>query len=68
MNFQYIEDEYSNCLYNSFHSVETVLSLKQNRNDKEENNEEGELHQETSEEGLVLKELPSHLKYAYLEP
>ena len=43
------------------------MSLKQNRNDKGENNGEGEIHQETSEEGLVLKELPSHLKYAYLE-
>ena len=44
-----------------------MLSLKQNRNEKGENNEKGEIHQETSEEGLVLKELPSHLKYAYLE-
>ena len=43
-----------------------MLSLKQNRNEKGENNEKGEIHQETSEEGLVLKELPSHLKYAYL--
>ena len=60
-NFQYIEVDYSDCLYNSFHSVETVLSLEQNRT------ENGEIHQETSEEGLVLKELPSHLKYAYLE-
>ena len=67
MNFQYIEDDYSDCPYNSFHSIETVLSLKQNRNDKEENNEKREIHQETSEERLVLKELPSHLKYAYLE-
>ena len=67
MNFEYIEDDYSDCQYNSFHSIETVMSLKQNRNDKGENNGEGEIHQETSEEGLVLKELPSHLKYAYLE-
>ena len=67
MNSQYIEDDYSDCPYNSFHSIETVLSLKQNRNDKGENNEKREIHQETSEEGLVLKELPSHLKYAYLE-
>ena len=67
INSQYIEDDYSDCPYNSFHSIETVLSLKQNRNDKGENNEKGEIHQETSEEGLVLKELPSHLKYAYLE-
>ena len=61
MNSQYIEDDYSDCPYHSFHYVETVLSLKQNRNEK------GEIHQETSEEGLVLKELPSQLKYAYLE-
>ena len=53
MNSQYIEDDYSDCPYHSFHSVETVLSLKHNRNEK------GEIHQETSEEGLVLKELPS---------
>ena len=38
-----------------------MLSLKHNRNEK------GEIHQETSEEGLVLKELPSQLKHAYLE-
>ena len=67
MNSQYIEDDYSDCPYHSSHSVETVLSLMQNRNEKEENNEKGEIHQETSEKGLVLKELPSHLKYAYLE-
>ena len=67
MNFQYIEDDYFDCPYNSFHSVETVLSLKQNRDDQGENNEKGEIHQETSEEGLVLKKLASHLKYAYLE-
>ena len=35
--------------------------------DNGDNNEEKEFHQETSAEGLVLKELPSHLKYAYLE-
>ena len=67
INSQYIEDDYSDCPYNSFHSIETVLSLKQNINEKGENNEKGEIHQETNEEGLVLKELPSHLKYAHLE-
>ena len=61
INSQYIEDDYSDCPYHNFHSVETVLSLKHNRNEK------GEIHQETSEEGLVLKELPIQLKYAYLE-
>ena len=39
--------------------------LKQNNMDNGSNNEEKEIHQETSTEGLVLKELLSHLKYAY---
>ena len=45
INSQYIEDDYSDCPYSSFHSIEIVLSLKQNRNDKGENNEKGEIHQ-----------------------
>ena len=68
MNFQYIEDDYPDCPYNSFHSIETVMSMTLNRDEQEGNNEKGEIQQETSEEGLVLKELPSHLKYVYLEP
>ena len=55
INSQYIKDDYFDCPYNSFYSIETVLSLKQNRNDKGENNEKAEIHQETSEEGLVVK-------------
>ena len=43
------------------------MSLKQNGMIKGDNNEEKEFHQEPNAEGLVLKELPSHLKYAYLE-
>ena len=43
------------------------MSLQQNGIKQSDENEEKEFHQETSEEGLVLKELPSHLKYAYLE-
>ena len=54
-------------LHISLHSIENVMSLKQNSIDNGDNSEEKEFHQETSVEGLVLKELPSHLKYAYLE-
>ena len=43
------------------------MSLEQNGIKQRDKIEENEFHQETSEEGLVLKELPSHLKYAYLE-
>ena len=32
------------------------------------NKEKKATEQETSAEGLILKELPSHLKYAFLEP
>ena len=43
------------------------MSLKQNGMTKGDNSEEKEFHQETSVARLVLKELPIHLKYAYLE-
>ena len=67
MNFQYFEGVNSDFPHISLHSTEKVLSLKQKSMDNRDNNEEKEFHQETNAEGLVLKELPSHLKYAYLE-
>ena len=67
MNFQYLEGFDSEFLHIGLHSTEKVMSLEQNGIKKRDKNEEKEFHQETSEEGLVLKELPSHLKYAYLE-
>ena len=67
MNFQYPEGFDSDFLHINLHSTEKVMSLEQNRIKQRDKNEEKEFHQETSEEGLVLKELPSHLKYAYLE-
>ena len=67
MNFQYPEGFDSYFLHINLHSTEKVMSLEQNGIKQRDKNEEKEFHQETSEEGLVLKELPSHLKYAYLE-
>ena len=67
MNFQYLECVNVDFPHISLYSTEKVLSLKQNSMDNGDNNEEKEFHQETSTEGLVLKELPSHLKFAYLE-
>ena len=43
------------------------MNLEQNGIKQRDKIEEKEFHQEISEEGLVLKELPSHLQYAYLE-
>ena len=67
MNFQYLECVNADFQHIGLYSTEKVLSLKQNSMDNGDNNEEKEIHQETSTEGLGLKELPSHLKYAYLE-
>ena len=67
MNFQYLECVNADFPHISLYSTEKVLSLEQNSMDNGDNNEEKEFHQEASTEGLVLKELPSHLKYAYLE-
>ena len=67
MNFQYLEGFDSDFLHINLHSTEKVISLEQSGIKQRDKNEEKEFHQETSEEGLVLKELPSHLKYAYLE-
>ena len=67
MNFQYLEGFDSDFLHINLHSTEKVMNLEQNGIKQRDKIEEKEFHQETSEEGLVLKELPSHLKYAYLE-
>ena len=67
MNFQYLECVNADFPHFSLYSIEKVLSLKQNNIDNGDNDEEEEFHQETNTEGLVLKEFPSHLKYAYLE-
>ena len=45
---------------------ETVLSLNENNTEKSSSNEEKEKEIETSLEGLTLKELHRHLKYAFL--
>ena len=52
----------------SLQYTETVLSLIENSKEKSCNKEKKAIEQETSTEGLILKELPSHLKYAFLEP
>ena len=67
MNFQYLKCVNADFLRLSLYSTERVLSLKQNNMENGDHKEEKEFLQETSTEGLVLKEFPSHLKYAYLE-
>ena len=42
--------------------------MNKNSTEKSSSNEEKAIETETSSKGLTLKELPRHLKYAFLEP
>ena len=67
MNFQYIEALDVEYLNSSLEFRETVLVLKEINAKKSSNSEEKGQEVEKSYEGLILKELPKHLKYAFLE-
>ena len=71
MNERSIDDYISSSLYDDDFEkekimVETVLSLNE-RNTEYLNSEETIPVEEKSSEGLVLQELPEHLRYVYLE-
>ena len=68
MNFQYLESIDYELLLSSLQNQETVLSLNENSQEHVCSKEQKAIEQEISAEGLILKELPSHLKYAFLEP
>ena len=51
-----------------FYNKETVSSMNKNSQDDVSSQGEKTTEHETSAEGLILKELPNHLKYAFLEP
>ena len=66
MNFQYIEDlevQFLNC---SFELKETALGMNENNIENTSSSEEKGQEVEKSFEGLILKEVPKHLKYALL--
>ena len=65
MNFQYIEAHDVEYVNSNF-EFNTTLSLKEISTEKSSSNEEDEYGIENSSEGLILKELPKHLKYAFL--
>ena len=68
MNFQYIESVDHELLHSSLQNRETILSLNENSQENSSSQEKKVTKPETSAEGLILKELPSHLKYVFLEP
>ena len=68
MNFQYIESVDCELRHSNLQNRESVLSLNENSQENSSSQENKATKKETSAEGLFLKELPSHLKYAFLEP
>ena len=67
MNFQYLASVDYELLQSSLQNIETILILNKNNHENSSSQEEKVTKQETSAEGLILKELPSLLKYAFLE-
>ena len=67
MNFQYLESVDYKLLHSSLQNMETVLSLNENSQENSSSQEKKVTKQEIGVEGLILKELTSHLKYAFLE-
>ena len=67
MNFQYIEDLDVEFLNSSFEFKEKVLRLNESSAEKSSSCEGKAKEVETHYEGLILKELPKHLKYAFLK-
>ena len=68
MNFQYLESFDCEILPSNLFNKEIVSSINENSQDEVCSQKQQTHEQETSAEGLTLKELPSHLKYEFLEP
>ena len=66
MDFQYIEAHDVEYLNSNFEIRETVLSLKEISAEKSSSNKGKGQEVDKSFKGLILKELPKHLKYALL--
>ena len=67
-NFQYLEYLDVDFMNSNLELKKVVLSLKVISTEESSSKEEEEQGVEKSFEGLILKELPKHLKYAFLGP
>ena len=68
MNFQYLEHLEVEFLNFNFKLKDSVFSIRENSAKKSSSYEEEVAKEKKSSEGLILKELPEHLKYAFLQP
>ena len=68
MNFQYLEHLEVEFLNSNFKLKDSVFRVRENSAEKSSSYEEEVAEENKSLEGLILKELPEHLKYAFLQP
>ena len=68
MNFQYLEHLEVEFLDSNVKLKKAVLSVEENNTEKSSSDEEKAANINKSSEGLILKELPEHLEYAFLQP
>ena len=68
MHFQYLEHLEVEFMNSNFKLKEAVLSVEENSTEKSSSYEEKANEVNISSKGLILNELPEHLKYALLQP
>ena len=68
MNFQYLEHLEVEFMDFNVKLKKAVLSVEENNTEKSNSYKEEAAEVNKSSEGLILKELPKHLKYAFLQP
>ena len=68
LNFQYLEHFEVEFLNFNFKLKEAVLNVEEISTEKSGSFEEKAIEVNTILEGLIIKELPEHLKYAFLQP
>ena len=68
MNFQYLEHLEVEILNSNFKLKDSIFTVGEINAEKSNSYEEKVAEENKSLEGLILKELPDHLKYAFLQP
>ena len=68
MNFQYLEHLEVEFLGSNVKLKRIVLNVEENSTGNSNSYEEEAANINKSSEGLILKELPEHLEYAFLQP
>ena len=68
MNFQYLEHLEVEFFISNLKHKDSVFNVRENNVEKSNSYEEEVVEENKSSEGLILKELLEHLKYAFLQP